>query len=79
MGITTDKQLHGIAEEFVELRRRERAFEAALFGMCREEASACKVTPCRSAQSHPAPWHAEYCGCAEEARRRFNAALAAVK
>lgn len=71
MGITTDQQLRSIADEFVEHERRERAFEKALFDMCRD-GTRCERSPCKPS----ANYHAEYCGCASEARNRFKAAMA---
>jgi len=67
MGITMRQQITGIADAYEARERQIEALQRALLDIIRRE-NACHPVACKEHQQHPAPWHAEKCGCACEAR-----------
>jgi hypothetical protein len=73
MGITMRQQIAGIANAYEAREREIEALQRALLGMIMDENS-CHIA-CKEHQNHPAPWHAEKCGCACEARAAYRAQI----
>lgn len=67
MGMTMRQQIDSIAEAYEAREREIEALQQAMLRLIRD-ANECHGAECAAYKEHPAPWHAEKCGCACEAR-----------
>lgn len=67
MGATMRQQLDAIAGAYEHQEREIMALQQVIMRLIRED-NDCIGAPCKAYAEHPAPWHAELCGCACEAR-----------
>lgn len=70
MGTTMRQELDAIAGAYENQERHIQALQESFLEFVRDS-NGCVADPCNQFKQHPAPWHAEKCGCAEEAREAF--------
>jgi len=64
------QELDAIAGAYENQERHIRALQDAFLEFVRDS-NGCVSDPCNQFKHHPAPWHAEKCDCAQEAREAF--------
>ena len=78
MGVTIPMQLASIAGAYEAREREIEALQTALLKLILRDYG-CHPTACPRFRAHPAPWHTEKCGCAEEARNLYRSEITKIE